>query len=348
MNSTLSDSMFKFVPLTYGYVNAKVSALKSYLIHERLYDQIIAARDVGEIVAMLKTTKYAEYIDECSKKYSGIELIEISTMRRLGYITRRITSVLPKSDHTFFSIIVAKWEIFNLKSLISAKIASKSWDDVEPRLIPIHGDMFDDYKEIFNSNDIVSAIRYTEIGEKAFKVAKSTFNISRFGLNIEDPFLKTYVILDNYYQYLLYNVSKTRTNRICYFVDLVKLQLDIKNISISMRAKELGFSWQKTMSQLYPSGNISYAMLERAFNSSFSNILSKFGASSNDAYKAEVEMELFLAKKKKALFRKSVLSLSRVLIFLLMLEEEINNLRKIAIAKDMGLSENEIRKVIII
>ena len=61
----------------------------------------------------------------------------------------------------------------------------------------------------------------------------------------------------------------------------------------------------------------------------------------------EIELEKALAREKVAAFHRSILSIGVILGFLLLKEEEIHNVRKIAKGKEFAIPFDEIKKTLV-
>jgi V/A-type H+-transporting ATPase subunit C len=143
-----------------------------------------------------------------------------------------------------------------------------------------------------------------------------------------------------------------------YIRRILKKEIDAKNILIIERLKKRGFSPEKISNYLIRGGTMSRNFIRsiveaKDLGAAISIAKSKFRRLQLKEGEVtlsdlEIALEKALAAEKTLAFHRSVLSVGVILGFLLLKEEELNNLRKIAKGKEYGIPESEIRDMLVI
>ncbi|MFZ5501816.1 MAG: V-type ATPase subunit, partial [Candidatus Micrarchaeota archaeon] len=130
-----------------------------------------------------------------------------------------------------------------------------------------------------------------------------------------------------------------------------------KNILIIERMKKHGIARERIVDGLIKGGTLPPALIEKILDAKdmqavLALVRSKFRGIELKEGKAgmadlEIALEKSIAAQKVTAFHRSALSVGVIIGFLLLKEEEMNNLRKIAKGKAFELPESEIRDMIV-
>ncbi len=339
-------------PLKYGYSNARVSGMKGYLIKPEFYDELVNASTVDGVIELLQRTYYKEHLVSLSITYKGSELIELASGKHFGEIAGKIKKVSPKSDAEVVEVFLKRWELTNYKTVFSGRMTGKSWKEIEPYIIPVG--RIGEYRKVGESSDAYSAFKTTSIGKEIFalgmgKLGKEKEKIVSEAVKKGDVLLQVFVLMDLYYYRYVQEIASKMLPAEAYSILLfLRKEIDAKNISTVMRLREK--KNENVVEYLVPGGTVRANDLADAYKNdrTLLRLLSRFDLKEiNKPEQAEMDMESWLAKRKSIIFHKSMLNIGKVLGFLLLKEEEANNLRKIARAHEFGLTKEEIRKMVV-
>ena len=140
---------------------------------------------------------------------------------------------------------------------------------------------------------------------------------------------------------------------------IFKKEIDSKNIIIIERLKAKKISKKSIRNYLIPGGTLDRSAIDDLIES---DKLSETIKISKDRFRKlqlewsaestlsdfEIALEKTIISEKLGLFNRSVLSIGVVLGFLLLKEEELNNLRKIAKAKEFNIPEDEVKRMLVV
>jgi len=137
----------------------------------------------------------------------------------------------------------------------------------------------------------------------------------------------------------------------------LRKEIDAKNVLIIERMKKHGADRKKVADILIKGGSLRDSTIRRLMEAKdlgalssllrrqFPKLKLKEGASLRDL---EIALERGIARSREKAFHRNILSLGVIVSFLLLKEEEVNNLRKIAKGKEFGLSEAEVKETLVV
>ncbi|MEA2034321.1 MAG: ATP synthase A1 subunit C [Euryarchaeota archaeon] len=120
-----------------GYVNARLRGMKSRLLDRKEIEKLIARPDIDSLIAGLEDTPYKEYIEKASISYSGVQCIEEALRKNLAetYLLM-LQMVQGEKFEKYIKILLAKWDIQNIKTILRGKNIYAPSDEILECLIP--------------------------------------------------------------------------------------------------------------------------------------------------------------------------------------------------------------------
>lgn len=352
--------------LKYGFSNSRVKAMKGLLLSAAALDELIKVSTIDAMVELLQRTDYRNDLLAHSMDYSGSELIELAAGSNFVRLVSKVKAFAPKSDVGAVKALLRKWDLLNLRTIVNAKRIDKSYDEVKPFIFPVGDLSSDDFERIAKADkdQIFNEIRKTQLGTEMLSsstalFSKNMWDTFRNALKNLNTYRQVETILDAYtYLFMDMALREVPGRDVADIRRILKKEIDAKNILIIERLKLHGFSREKIENYLIKGGTMSKAFirslidakdLSAALNlakSKFRKLVLKEGQITLS--ELEIAIEKALAAEKVLAFHRSVLSIGVVLGFLLLKEEELNNLRKIAKGKEYGIPEREIRDMLVI
>jgi len=350
--------------LKYGYSNARVRAMKGLLIREQDLDEMIKVKTVAAMIELLHRTPYKQDIESVSG-YFGSDLVEIAAARNFSRTVSKILSFAPSDGQIAMRAFLTKWDLLNLKTIVHAKMVGRKPEKIKPYLFTVGSLSESEIDRLLKAegDELFAELKKTTLGKEMLSLSSSAFSkhmrdVLNNALKNMNAFLQVESILDAYtYLFMDSGLASVGGQEINNIRLLLKSEIDAKNIMIVERLKARGFQRNEIEKYLIKGGTLKKNIFEKLFDSkekttTLSLIRSKFrGIEVNDDYnlaQLEIAFEKELARTRHSVFSRSMLSIGVLLGFLLIKEEEMNNLRKIARAKEFGISESEVKKMIVI
>jgi vacuolar-type H+-ATPase subunit C/Vma6 len=138
---------------------------------------------------------------------------------------------------------------------------------------------------------------------------------------------------------------------------VLKQEINAKNILIIQRLKKHGFGRAKILENIIPGGNLSQERINQLIDAKdigdvlmiTKSIFPSVNVSdATTLEELEMSLEKAVAAIKASAFHRSAFSFGTAIGYLMLKAEEMNNIRKIAKAKEFGMDEQETRKLLII
>jgi len=352
--------------LKYGFANARVKAMKGLLLSSSALDELLKVSTIDAMVELLQRTDYRGDLISNSMNHSGSELIEMACGSNFVRMVAKLRSFTPKSDKAAVKALLRKWDLLNLKTIIHAKMVGKTYEEVRPYLFPVGDLSAANFESIARAeaDQIFNEIRRTALGAEMLSSSTALFSkhmwdTFRKALKNLNTFRQVEVILDAYtYLFMDKALAEVPGSDVKDIRRILKREIDAKNILIIERLKKHGYPKEKIGNYLIKGGSMSGNFIRQLIDAkdlgaAVSLAKSKFRRlelNEGDLTLSDLEiaMEKALAAQKTLAFHRSVLSTGVVLGFLLLKEEEINNLRKIAKGKEYNIPESEIRDMLVV
>lgn len=349
--------------LKYGYSNARVCGMRGLLIRDQELEEMLRVKSVAAMIELLRRTSYKQDLDSTGS-YSGSEAVEIAAARNFSRVAKKILSLTPKDDIPAVCALLKKWDLLNVKMIVHAKAAGVKAEKVMPYLFAAGSLGERDLEQLARADgdDLFAALKKTAIGKEMVSLSSTAFSrhmreVFNNALKNMNAFLQVESILDAYaYLFMDQGLTAVGGKEIANIRRVLKKEIDAKNLMIIERLKARGFSGAEIEKYLIKGGTLTKGTIEKIIEAKekqkvFTIIKQRFsGIELEDDYdlpQLEIALEKALAREKHGIFRRSMLSIGVIMGFLLVKEEEINNLRKIAKAKETGIPEDEVRKMLV-
>ncbi len=343
--------------ITLGYANARVKAMKQSLLTRREAEALAEAADVEEIYALLERTQYREdLVSGALKEKTLADQVELACTKNFSRTLRKIIRIAPKKLSAKICQMFEKYEVNNIKTALLSRHLGEPKEKISHLIVEtgILGKTATakmlDAKTVKDVGQALSGTVYGSILEKSMKAYEKD----------REPAVLL-AALDDYYYRNLPRIARNQYGDGRIILNMLKAQVDAKNVSTLLRGKKEGIKEEKISGNLIPGGNIGIESLmlaakaksveeaAKVFEKNF-----KMGKAI-DAYKKngslipiEIEAEKAVAAKGLSLLRTSVLSIGAIAGFLFLKEEEVSNIRKITRAKEFNMPAEKIREMIVL
>ena len=206
--------------------------MKSFMLTEREYEELLKAKDLNEAFKKLAETIYAPYFKDV-REIPWLE-VEKRLTRALSDVYNKVIEMAPKKAREFLDLVEKRLEIETLKQLIRGCISGLPKDETMKIVIPM-GEFNIEFCQEFLSKDLKEAIKLIK-NEEIKKI-----------LEIKLPLYEKYktttpleVALDQYILNKLMSTAKTlpKLDR-KYCEHLIGIEIDSINITVIIRGKAM-------------------------------------------------------------------------------------------------------------
>lgn len=331
-----------------GYINARIRGMKSYLLSENKYEELLNKRNFSEFVEGMKDTSYKDFLPPSYPEPSLKEILDGINKEVINCLNK-IMKFSSGKPGNLISHILQRFTLSNIRAIIRGKMRKIPNDEIREALFPIYPLDMPKIEELLKK-------------ETAFEVAEMLitwrielpFPITRYVLKMirnEELSEAEYYLEKAYFENTLNELKNTTDDKI--ILHVLKSWIDMRNIIGSLLLLKYNIK---------PSGKIKY--IEGGYTSD--RILKEL-AESNDLEEGlkfisttpyrkifsegKVDISSFEKRFEESLtawsvkgFLKDPLSIALPVAYIFSKYNELINLRIIVYAIDQEIPPVEIKK----
>lgn len=231
-------------PIKYGHAAGRVKVKETKLLARHQLERLIETRRVEELVRIIDETEYGEFIE----RVTTTEQVEESLQQYLKELYLFIDEVTnDKNIRAFFRVA---HDMQNIKVVLKEQLLEKKIDQAYSELGMI------DLRSIERA---LSEERFQDLPEPFHSACQEA--VRRFESNKDAQEID--IVLDKHLYSELYRIATSLKSRLIY--DYVKTAIDLNNIKIFLRAKNLGRSKEFLKDSLVENGFVSTKVFSEAF-----------------------------------------------------------------------------------
>jgi ATP synthase A1 C subunit len=336
--------------LKYGFVNARVGAMKSHLLDSMEMKTLMESRNFDDAMALLKNTAYGKELS----KLTSPSLVDVENVLQRSMITdyEKLAMSVTGASKKFLAHYAKKAEIEAIKTLLIMKTKGEEVKDypwIMQRIMAVES--AEKLVDVGTPGEIVEMLRFTEYYTVLHKaVSEATEQNSPY------PFIEA---LDTYYYSRLNSILRKMGGKDRKIAEhLIGIEVDAKNLLIALRVRGTG---DEVSGHLMPMKyRLSDPDLQAAFNTKsiaevqqifqhYTDIISqgvKEFEDTNSFFGLESEFQGFILKQNRRLFGGDRFHMGIPIAFLNLKGNEISNLTAILQGKEEDLSVEQIEKTV--
>jgi V/A-type H+-transporting ATPase subunit C len=327
----------------YGYLNARVRAMNGRLFKESDYTSFLSQPSLKQFADTLLASHYAEEMSSAQAEAgTGLQSIEKALRQNLHNTFQKVLSMCSDEPLRLISLLLNRWDIFNIKTILRGKQAGKGVEEILSAIIPI-GEL-DEAKlqELARQPDVKAVVDM--LATWGFPYASPlSRTMPEFAEKGDLALLDK--ALDEYYFERSLSQTKEKTENEQLVREIIREQIDYLNVVIALKLVGRKERLEAKEFKFVSGGRLKHALLSglaqaKDLVSAFSELEKVgFGTSAKVPVEAstlaemERSLEGRLVEKWGKLFSKDPLSVSSILGFLGRKFNEFVNLRIIARGK---------------
>jgi V/A-type H+-transporting ATPase subunit C len=328
-------------------------------------ENLLKANDVSEMIKLLESTWYGQEIKKSASVYQGPALLEVVLNRHLVEINKIILEAAPFNGKNAVRAYLSKWDLYNIELILSSKMMGRAITETESLLV--------------SSRNVPAGIAAGNIPHDEIKIILSESGVegvvnklAKYGYGVElmkhlDEFQKTgdlgpmmSALHESYYQKLLESLKFFQGDEGS-IRELIRAEIDKKNVLNLMKAKEFGIEKEMVARHLVEGGQISSKELLDIFEvKDVAEIIGKIESRFKltevlEHYKTSkslIDFEIAITQLINTTYVKKLkniaLSIGTIFYFIFNAENEHENLKRITYGKRYSLSIDKIRKTLLI
>lgn len=121
----------------YGYANARLRAMWGRLLTTADYERLLARENVEAVIAVLSTTEYKEDVESAVLHATGVQCVAAALRLNTARTFQKVRGFFDAAEQQrLIQILLSRWDLFNLKTVIRGQIAQIPAADVLESVVP--------------------------------------------------------------------------------------------------------------------------------------------------------------------------------------------------------------------
>jgi V/A-type H+-transporting ATPase subunit C len=341
------------MPSDFGYINARVKAMRSRLLPPGRVEELLAVPDLDTFLRALGTTVYAPDLQEALTRYQGLRAVDEAMMQHFQKAVRRIVSFAEGRARALIEVVLMDWDLHNLRVILRAKHTDRSPDDVSENLIPAGRLTEVRLRELARQPDL-AAIGST-LSTWGHPLAEALVQGLRDYQETKD-LLALELALDRRYFSWALRIARGIGHSTRVVRQMVRMEIDHTNVKTALKLQRIPDLSRDQRQRFYISGGA--VVSQQMFVSLADPQTAERTARELRAHEIRLEGST-IAEQERSLRHEYARHLARhyfgdplaidvVIGFLGMLHSEIQNLRLIARAKALGIPRDVLRREMVL
>lgn len=342
----------------YDYANARLRAMKGELFERRALLEFASLTRVDDLIARLADSVYGEEIRSALARYVGPRVVMEACRLHLATTLRKVRGFFDEEGSRLISILLARWDLFNLKTILRGQEARTPPSDILEALVPA-GDLDESaLRTLVRQPDPTATADllrtwntgYASAVRQALTEFANTHDWGAFEGSLDTLF----------YSRLMRSLEKSEENDGQVHQVLAR-EIDAANVMTALRLRDAtaGTSEQDAERSLLGGGELSFDWLlgltraSRDEEALASLRASKFGGAIAkvevlDPSRVQQALDRDLAQFGMAFFSRDPLTISTAIGYTTAKKVEVLNLRVIAQGLSLGLGRPEIESEMVL
>src|SRR2546422_4596065 len=119
----------------YASSYGRLQAISLNLLSKDVMQNLLKAKDEGEMVKVLESTWYKPEIERAASVFKESELLEVALNRQLVQINKIALEATPFNGKSAVRAYLSKWDIYNIELILSAKSSGRQITETESFLV---------------------------------------------------------------------------------------------------------------------------------------------------------------------------------------------------------------------
>ena len=343
----------------------RLQSIAINFLSEEFLLNLLKANSVTEMVKQLESTWYGEEIKKAASVYKEAELLEVAFNRNMVETNKMISEATPFGGKNAVRAYLAKWDLYNIELILSSKAMGREITETESLLV--------------SSRNVPAGIAAGNISHDEIKIILSETTVdgvinklAKYGYGVVlmkhlDEFQKTgdlgpmmSALHEEYYQKLLESLRFFQGDEGT-IRELVRAEIDKKNILNLLKAKESNLEKEVVSRHLIEGGRISSKELLDSYEvKDIGEIAARLEShfKLNEAIeqyktsKSLIDFEIAITKFIFANYLKKLrniaLSIGTIFFFIFRAENEHENLKRITYGKRYDLPIDKIKGMLLL
>ncbi|GEM45863.1 V-type ATPase subunit [Deinococcus cellulosilyticus] len=148
----------------YGYINARIKMMRGALLEDRHLDEAVGAATYSEYLRVLSETSIREDLGDATAQGAGLNELDAALSQNLFRVVRKVQGLASGQAKKEIDVLIARWDLLNIKTLVRGVITGRSSQDILAGLIPAGTIKWGVLQAAANSTDLAGLAQTLSIG----------------------------------------------------------------------------------------------------------------------------------------------------------------------------------------
>ena len=343
----------------------RLQSIAINFLSEDFLQNMLKANSVTEMVKQLESTWYGEEIKKAASVYKDAALLEVALNRHIVETNRIISEATPFAGKNAVRTYLSKWDLYNIELILSSKAMGREISQTESLLVSSRNVPAGIAAGNISHDEIKIILAETTVDGVVNKLTKYDYGVIL--MKHLDDFQKTgdlgpmmSALHESYFQKLLESLKFFQGDEGA-IRDLVRAEIDKKNLLNLLKAKESNLEKDIVSKHLIEGGRISTKELLDSYDvKDVVEMVGRFDSyfkltDAIEQYKTSKSLIDFEVGITKNIFENNVkklrniaLSIGNIFYFIFRAEIEHENLKRITYGKRYEISNDKIKEMLLI
>jgi V/A-type H+-transporting ATPase subunit C len=341
----------------YGYVNARVRGMRSHLLTKDFFMQLVEASTFEALHSLLEQTIYRREVNEAILMSPERPDYDLALSLNMIASFRKILDSTGQEPHRLVTVLLSKYDLLNLKTILRGKIGDATPSEITNLLIPVGSLRMDSLEQMAQQREIIDVINTMNTMQMPY--ARSLIGAFPLFQKKDRDLSILEIALDKYHYLHTMDALHGKDKNVEMVRQMLSGEIDMKNISTLVRLRGIKLDDDEVENLRIPGGMLSedqFLSLHRLgdivqlvseypdprYRKLLEKALAEFQEIDLVAFDRELEREL--VRRAVAMSNVDVLSIGVIVGFFGAKENEIINLRIVLKGKTMDQSQADIKK----
>jgi len=340
----------------YGYVNARVRGMRSYLLTKDFFTRLVETPDLEGLHSVLEQTVYRRYLNEAILMKPESPDYDQALLLNMIASFLRILDSTGGEPHRLCRILMSRYDVQNIKTILRGKVGNATPGEILKLMIPVGRVKMDALEQVAGEREIRDCINAIEMLRLRYgRVLQAAY--SDYVKKDRDLAVLELAIDKFYYQD---NVDKLKDKdaNVEMVRQMIVAEIDMRNISTLVRTRGLKLDDEEVENLRIPGGSLEIdQFLELHRLGDLVRIVSEYPDPRTrkllekayaeyheiDIVAFDKELERETTRRGAAMSNVNVLGIGVIIGYMWLKQNEMANLRIIIRGKMMGRPQADIK-----
>lgn len=121
----------------YGYTNARIRGMRSHLLKQAFFDDLMSSKDMTGVIQKVSQTVYGPDVESRILQGRDANHIDEALKDNMTRTFQKVLSVSNDEGVSLLTTLLGRWDLFNIKTIVRGKHMAVAGDEIIESLIPV-------------------------------------------------------------------------------------------------------------------------------------------------------------------------------------------------------------------